>query len=502
MSPGWLAVGGAFVLGVGMALVYASGAAVDPASERIESVAVLPFDDFSPERDLAFLGEGIAEEVLNALARLGTVRVPSRSASFRLRESGLSPREIGSRLGVQAVLEGGIRREGDRVRATAQLIDSGSGFQIWSEAFEGESRDLFGLQEEIARGVVSALGVTGGPGSGSRLVEHGTDDAEAYELWLRGRALWSRRTAESVRLSAEYFERAVERDSSYAAAYAGLADAKAVQVVLMGEGTEGAEDLLESARELVERALELDPALGEAWASLGFLQGFAVGGWRDGMLSLRLAVALSPGYPWGHLWLANSLVHGTGDLEQALVHFERAYDLDPLTSLMATNLGTVLYYVGRVDRAIEVLEANVRANPDAAETHRDLAQVLVSAGRHVDAVQAANRAVELASGSGWSLVNPAEALVNLAEVLARAGEPARAREVAEQALEAGAPAYRIGLVHYARGEIDLAFDWLRRGGWGYFSRRRLEFDPALAGLRADPRFEELFAELKREQDSI
>src|SRR5213079_1173901 len=232
--------------------------------KTIRSLGVLPFVDLSAERDQEYFGDGISEEILNALARVGALHVAARTSCFAFRGTSIDAREIGRRLGVEALLEGSIRKARNRVRISVQLIDARNGYQLWSERFDREIDDIFAIQDEIARSVIDALGLSLGQDEERHLVKTSTANVEAYEFYLRARKLFQRWTRQSIELGRQMFERAIELDSHFAAAWAGLATA---YVYLFSWG--GRDPDLQKAHNAGTRALELDPELADAHVAAG-----------------------------------------------------------------------------------------------------------------------------------------------------------------------------------------------------------------------------------------
>jgi adenylate cyclase len=496
-AGGWLLAGGGLVVLAGVAgLLWRSGPSPGGGPD-IRVVAVLPFDDMSPTRDLAHIGEGVAEEILNTLANIGGLQVLARTSSFRMREHVTDLRDFHTRFGVEAVLEGSVRRDGDRLRFTAQLIGTRDNFHIWSANFDGPTEELFRVQEEVARGVAQALGVPLAPRDPGQA---GRSDArsEAYELYLRGRLFLNQRTPEGLRTSIEYLSRAMELDSTYAPALSAMADAYAV--AFENTGGESAEELpLETARRLAERALDLDPLLGEAHASLGLVH-FFLGNWRAADASLRTAVALNPGYAHGLVWWAIMALGGHGDLPRALALTERAYTVDPLSVAPAGWYAITLVYSGEAGRGVEVMEANTRFNPDSGFTFLVLAIAYAAAGRGPEAASATARASELVRGHlGVSM--------HLAFAQAMIGDLQGPRALRAEAEERGAPSHLVAQIDAALGDFDRAFEGFHRAleqeelaAEGLNLRATLEFHPAFSAFRADPRFPELLERIRRELD--
>src|SRR6266536_1780007 len=236
----------------------------EETKKGIRSLGVLPFADLSAERDQEYFGDGIAEEILNAFSKVGALHVAARTSCFAFRGTSVDAREIGRRLGVDALLEGSIRRSGNRVRITVQLIDARNGYHLWSERFDREIEDIFAIQDEIARSVIDALGLSLTQREERRFLKASTKNVEAYEFYLRARKLFQRWTRQNIELARQMFERAIELDPHFAAAWAGLATA---HVYLFNWGGRGPD--LQNAHNASTRALELDPELAEAHVAAG-----------------------------------------------------------------------------------------------------------------------------------------------------------------------------------------------------------------------------------------
>src|SRR5947199_8214578 len=236
----------------------------EETNKRIRSLGVLPFADLSAERDQEYFGDGIAEEILNALAKVGALHVAARTSCFGFRGTSVDAREIGRLLGVEALLEGGIRKSGNRVRISVQLVDARNGYHLWSDRFDREIDDIFAIQDEIARSVIDALGLSLTQREERRLLKASTKNVEAYEFYLRARKLFQQWTRQNIELARQMFERAIELDPHFAAAWAGLATA---HVYLFSWG--GSDPDLQKAHDASIRALELDPELADAHVAAG-----------------------------------------------------------------------------------------------------------------------------------------------------------------------------------------------------------------------------------------
>jgi adenylate cyclase len=407
----------------GMTLVRTLGRA------PVDSVAVLPFADLSPGGDHEYFADGIAEELLEALARLDGLRVPGRTSSFSFKGKDLPVQEIGRQLGVAALLHGSVRRSEDRVRINVQLIDARTGFRVWSDSYDRQLADVFAVQNEIALAVVAALRVRLARDHGGHVVVGGTADPEAHALFLRGRYAWNRRLATSLRTAMVHFRAAVERDPGYAAAWAGLAD---VYAILPGYEGIPPDEWFRLAEATARRALDLDSTHAAAYATLGFLYG-NTGRPAEAQRAFERAIALNPHYPTGRQWYGMFL-SSRGRGAEAVAQMQRAHELDPLSAIIALNLGIELYHVRRIDNAIAILHQLTVSDPAFGVGHAHLARVLSFAGRHAEAATAARRGLEILGSEAHG-----RALVAAAFALARAGDQAAARPIAAE-LEARANA--------------------------------------------------------------
>jgi adenylate cyclase len=426
----------------------------------IRSLAVLPFADLSAERDQEHFGDGVAEEILNALTKIGDLRVPARTSCFAFRGLSLDARDIGRRLGVEALLEGSIRKAGQRLRISVQLIDARNGYQLWSERFDREVADIFAIQDEIASSVVRALGLSTGRGEARHLVKTSTANVEAYEFYLRGRKLFQRWTRENINLAREMFERAVALDPNFAAAWAGLATA---HVHLHGCDSELH---LDKARRASARALKLDPQSAEAHVAAA--QGFS--------MEQRYA--------------------------DAAAEFERAIELDP-------TLFDALYYYARscfksgdLEKSLRLFRQAQSVRPDDYQAVYLEALVLMQLRGWNEAREAYQRGLN--SSRKYLALHPhdARAYVLGAGALARLGETERAKEWAERAMSLApdddAILYNAGCALAVVGEQEQALDALQRAiDAGLSGGDWIPKDPDWERLRNHPRFQGLMQRLGR-----
>ena len=449
------------------------------------SIAVLPFTDLSPERDHEYFSDGLAEEIINALAQVEELRVAARTSSFAFRDRSLDVREVGEALGVGTVLEGSVRRSGDRLRVTARLVDVEDGYGLWEESYEREMDDVFRVQDEIARSVVAALRGELTERDTTRLARPTTSDPEAYNLYLQGRYHWYRRTGEGFRQAIGFFERAVSRDPTYALAYVGLGDVYS----LLGAYDYGVlppSEAFPRAKDALGRALQLDPESAEARAALGNVLMNYDWDWRGAEREFRRAIELNPGYAPAHHWYALDLLV-MGRREEALREVRRARELEPLSLVMSTGMARVLYFT-RDHAAAEAEYRRALAMDSSFVTARlGLGLTLLQRGSPDAALAEYRTALRLLGGSQPVV----SALV--AHALAVSGRTAEAREALaalerETAARYVPPEY-LALVRIGLGERDEAMALLEQA---YANRSGamafLGVEPLLDPLRSDPGF--------------
>ena len=488
--PMRLAVGGGVVLIAGLATVWASSrgvaaphSATITASGRLApppaSVAVLPFANTSGNPEDEPFTDGLTDELIGALGKVPGVRVTGRTSAFALKGRDLGVRTIADTLGVATVLEGSVRRDGNHFRVTAQLVSARDNGVLWSETYDRSVKDVFVVQEEIARAIVGALG----PALGDRrapLKPVRARDLATYELYLKGRYFWSRRTPADLRRAVEYFEQAVAQDPSYADAYAGLADARVLLVILADNPPR---DEVPRARAAAAEAIRLDPTLAEAHAAKANIQ--EAFDWDSPAADREIALALSldPGYATAHLYWGIHLLN-RGRFDDAVTQFTLARTLDPLSAPVQMQLGRAYVSAHRPDEAIAVLKTAIELNPGFPAAHLQLGDAYLQQGKRSEAVAAFRRAAALNGGRDSA---------QLAYALAATGErDAGARLLA--ALIATprrpyVPPVPVARAYVALGDADAAFRWLERGlDERAAQMRTVKVTPAFDPLHADPRW--------------
>jgi TolB-like protein/Flp pilus assembly protein TadD len=453
------------------------------------SVAVLPFENLSGEEANRYFSDGMTEEIIARLARVPDLKVISRTSAMRYRGSELGPGEIGRELGVAALLEGSVQREGERLRVSARLVDTETTRTLWAETYDRSMEDIFTIQSDLAERIAASLGlalagvdptVPAGP-------ELPTVDLEAYDLYLRGRFFWNQRSPEGLARSIELFQEAIDRDPGFALAHAALADA---WVVLPYHTGGAARESLDRALDAAERALDLRPDLGEAHAARAFA---LTGQWRwdASEVEFRRALELSPGYATGHEWYA-VLLMAQGRTEEGLEAIRRAFALDPLSRVISYVFGLILFVAGEPEEALARFDRALELDPAFPLAHLHRSWVLEELGREDEMVEALER---------WSALFPeppfAPGILRQAYV---GGGGAEAFEVLAD-LPAGIPASALDRARWSLrlGRPDEALEWLERG----LEERDVWFilvnvSPAIDPLRGQPRFTDLLSAMNLE----
>ncbi len=462
------------------------GAPVVAAPQEGPSLAVLPFANVSPDPDSDYFSDGITEELINALAKVPGLRVASRTSVFALRQERADVRQIGGRLGVGFVVEGSVRKAGTRLRITAELVGVRDGYQLWAESYDRQMADVFAIQEDIAGRIADSLKLRLLGRAAREVSGAATPRFEAYHLYLRGRYHWNNRPV-GLRKALEYFEQACAVDPGYALAHAGVADCYAT----LGSWESGAlrpsEAFPRAARE-ARRALELDPALGEAHTALAYIALHHE--WDQALVELEFqsALALSPLYTTAHHWRSHYLM-ASGRIAESLNSSRRCLELDPLDQLLNTHLAWHHLFAREYDEAIAQCGRTEELYPASFWTPYFGGVALGLQGRFSEAAAELARAEERSGGVTF-------ARAARGYVLGLSGERREAEEIlaglATQARTGYVPAYDRALVHIGLGQTDRAFEELdlaleERSSWMAY----LGVEPRLDPLRADPRFARL-----------
>lgn len=442
------------------------------------AIAVLPFVDMSPGGDQAYFSDGISEELLNLLSRIPELRVVSRSSSFAFKDKNTHARDIARELNVNYILEGSVRKDGDRVRITAQLIDALTDTHLWSGTFDRELEDIFAIQDEIATSVIPALEIE----LLHKLPITTEADSEAYTLYLQGVHFYRQRTSQALENAVDYLLRSIEIDSSYAPSWVALASA------YINQGHTGQRDYSEAyelATKAIDEALKLDPDL-----------------------------------PFAHSARAWVAFHFERDYAKSARHFRIARTLFPNSNVILANSSALLTHLGRVDESLRLLSRSIALQPADSVAYEMRALRLMRLGRLEEAEADINKAIQLSPGSGFHYGNrallrllqgrPLEAIVDTEKadheslrlaILAMANNDLGLQEASDEAIgallagHADASSYNIAMVFAWRGESDKAFDWLDRAISHGQSVYGIKTDPFFRALTDDPRWDTMLERL-------
>jgi len=473
------------------ARVEQAAAAEAPREPAKVMLAVLPFVDLSGEERYGYFSDGLTDEMITQLGRLNPQRlgVIGRTSAMQYRSTNKSLQRIGRELGVTYVLEGSVRREGSRVRVSAQLIQASDQIHRWTGSYERELHDVLALQSDVARAIANEIEIKLAPRERERLVAAATVNPQSYEDYLKGRYLWNARTQEALEKSITYFERAIRNEPRYAAAYAGLADS---HLTLQDADFIQPRMAIRKAKQAAARALEIDGALAEAHISLAHAH-FHELDWTTAQREFSRGIELNPSYATAHFYYANYLLT-VGRSSEAIEEAGRARALDPVSLAAQTNVAVILCLAGQPDRAIEQCLAVLEIDPGYAPAYEDLGRAYGLKRMHRRAIAAFRKAV------AFSKHNSPRYLASLAHACAVAGKKKEAlglvRELERLAKERYVSSYAFALIFVGLGNREKAFAWLAKA-----RRERssavpfVGVEPRLAPLHPDPRFRTLLVRL-------
>jgi TolB-like protein/DNA-binding winged helix-turn-helix (wHTH) protein/Tfp pilus assembly protein PilF len=471
--------------GLGLYLLLArSGRNAPPLTDK--SIAVLPFADMSPARDQEYFSDGLAEQLINDLAKVSGLKVIGRSSAFQFKGKNEDLREVGRKLGVANVLEGSVSRQGNHVRITAELIKADDGFQLWSQTYDREIEDIFAVQDEIALAATQALQLKllGADGQPVAPILRSTNP-EAYQAYLQANYFLGRGTGkEELDKALGYADTAIKLDERYAPAWALRASAQNTMAeVGLSDVTGG----FRKARDDAERAIELDPTLASAYLALARTQIYHDWDWDSADASLTKAAALEPGSA-EVFRMRSYLSRVLGNLEQAIELYEQAVALDPLRANSHLGLGYLLYMAGRYNEAQAALQKTLDLNPRADFAHANLGRILIAEGKTQQALLEIEK-----EPTDWEKLTD-QALAYHALGRERDSNTALTELIAKHDTDS---AYQIAEVYAFRGESGKSFEWLYRG---YKQRDAglpdIKIDPLFNNLRHDPRYAELLKRMR------
>ncbi len=444
-------------------------------------IAILPFANISPDPADEYFSDGMTDELIAVLSKIGGLRVVARTSVMRFKGEKATANRIGQELKVGSLIEGSVRKSKDQVRITVQLVDTESEEQLWTETYNRNLQDIFSVQSDIAQQVAKALEVRLGVRENSALRREQTQNPEAYSFYLKGRHRWNLRSENEINRAIKYFEEAIGRDPGYALAYAGLADCYSI---LGYYAFRRPVAVYPRAKELAEKALSLNESIAEPHASLGEVLMQYFFDWKKAGSELDRALELNPSYATAHFWRATHHM-ALGRTDDSLTQVRKAVELDPLSMIILTDAARNLYLARRYDEAINQYQRSLDVDPNFPIAHKGLAEVYAQIGKYDEAVSEIERAIAL---SGRSIF----ILDDLGYIYARAGKREDARKVLEDldklANDEYVPSYGRAVICAALGNKEDAMNWLEKA---YDERNFLVYlkvDPAFDTLRKEERF--------------
>jgi len=466
---------------------------VEKAQKRV-MLAILPFENLSGGEKHDYFSEGLTEEMITQLARLSPDRmgVIARTSAMHYQNTTKTIQQIAQELAVSHVLEGSVRRSGDRVRITAQLIRVSDETHLWAESYERNLDDLLALQIEVARTIAREIEIKLTPREKSRLERVASVSAEAYEEYLKGRHFWYQRTEQGMRRSIDCFQSAIRHEPGYAAAYDGVADA---YTMLACRGIAPARETFHKAKMAARQALEIDPDLGEAYASLAHVR-LHDWDWVGLEQDFKRAIELNPGHAIAYYWYAEYLM-AMGRAEESIGRVRESQRVDPLNSVLNASAGMILYLARRYDEALEELGKALEIDPGHFLLHFRVGLVLQQQAKFEDAVEAMRKAVHLSGSS-------TEALTGLAQAFAGSGRKTAMQKVVatleREAKKRYVSPYNMGRVYGSLGgslnDKERTFAWLEKA---YDEHNpdliELKMEPTFDSVRSDPRFTQLLSRI-------
>jgi len=450
--------------------------------QPIRALAVMPLANLSGDPAQEFFADGMTDALIASLARIGALRVISRTSVMTYKGASKPLPQIARELDVDGIVEGSVLRAGDRVRINVHLVRASNDSQLWSESYERDIGDMLKLQSEVAQAIASSIKVHVTAEERARLSSERAVNPEAHLAYLRGRYLWSKWTPDELRAAIEQFRQALAIDPDYARAYAGLADCYSVlgNINAMPQA-----EAYSSARAMALKGLELDDTVAELHGSMGYVLRFQDWDWAGAERELRRSVELNPGYANGLRWHAQ-LLSSLGRHAEAITEARRALEMDPLSLILYAAVGDVYFFARQFDRAIDYYRRSIALDPSFLPGHTDLARAYEQKGMLDEAIAQYKLSIALErSDPGVS--------AGLAHTYALAGRKDESRAIlarlVERARREFAPTFGIATIHACLGETDAAFEWLDQA----FARRDgalslVKVHPRLDGLRADPRF--------------
>ncbi len=450
----------------------------------VDSIAVLPFQNRSTEPDSEYLSDGLAESLIYRLSQLPNLKVSPTSTVLRYQGKEIDPIKVGQELGVSAVLSGRIVQRGDQLTISAELVDVRNNRLLWGEQYDRKLSDLLATQREIAREIVDKLKLKVS-GEEKGIAKHYTESNEAYQLYLKGRFYWNKRTGEALWKSIDYFNQAIEKDPNFALAYAGLADCYVVPAIQLPP-----REAMPKAKAAAMRALELDETLAEAHTSLARVLATYDWDWTGAEKEYKRALELNPRYAIAHQWYGGWF-SAMGHRNEAIAERKLAQELDPLSPIINFELGLAFYYARDYDRAIEQFQKTLELDQNFPPAQQFLPASYEQKGMYDEAIAGFKKVVPMTGGSEWSLTRG-----GLGHVYAALGKKREALALLDELKQISAqgyvPATSVAIIYVGLGEKDQAFVWLEKAyEERSFQLQWLNVEPRWDSIRSDPRFADL-----------
>ena len=459
-----------------------------------KSIAVLPFENLSSEKENAYFAEGIQDEILTRLSKIAGLKVISRTSTQRFKSAPSDLREIAKQLGVMHIVEGSVQKANDQVRVNVQLINAISDAHLWADTYDRKLTDLFAVESEIAKTIADTLQAKLTGSEKVLLAKTPTANPEAYQLYLKGRFFWNKRTAGDLRKSIDYFNEAIAKDPGYALAYAGAAQA---WLLLPGYSGGTPRECFPQAETAARKALSLDESSTDAHAALGMIKHLFYFDSPGAIAEFQRAIELDPNNAMAHHWFAFSL-SATGQIEREMTEMRRALELDPLSLIINTDVGQAYIYAHRFDDAITQLRRTLEMDSSFYFAHYMLGQALELKAQLPEAMAEYQKAIELNNDPFPKAV--------LGHLVGKMGRKDEARQILEQLLQVRRQryfdAYGLALLYLGLDDREEALRWLEQGYQDRdgFNVSPIRVNPFLDPLHGDPRFEALAEKIMPARD--
>jgi TolB-like protein/DNA-binding winged helix-turn-helix (wHTH) protein len=469
----------------GMLRLSKNGAGMASSAKKARrSVAVLPLQNLSADPNQNYFVDGMTDELTTDLAQFGDLRVISRTSAMHYRDGSKTAPQIGKELGVDALVEGSVERVGDRVRIRAQLIDCATDRHLWAQSYDRDMKDVLSMQTEAAREIAEQVRGSVSPQISPHSANPAPVNPDAYEAYLKGRYFWNKRTPDGLNKSIEYFQEAIAKDPSFAAAYAGLADSYSI----LGSDVLPADVANSKARAAASKAIELDPAIAEGHAAMALVKFYYDWNWKQSEEEFRRAIELNPNYATAHQWYSYYLT-AMLRFPEAVEQAEAAQQIDPLSLSINTSVATRYRHAGRYDDAVQLNRRTLEMDPSFLPAHFSLAAVYENQGAQQQAIDEYKKVIELRPGDP-------SALAALAYIYARSGQQHEARKIIRQLTDISKQHYvssfEFATVYAGLDDADSAMLWLEKS---YRQRESqmpfIESDERFNSLHSDSRYQNL-----------